>query len=139
MADSLPNPSTYTPISFVTSALQSVNVELTWDEGNPRRSQAIQRAFQGDGDAVGDDLRVYLASSSSEDEEETEEAGGGSGVSLARLRLLTRYVHFSSAVRGKEPSHTLPMTRRHQRAPLLQRNRGVGTWFRFPSVHNVTA
>ncbi|KAM7296993.1 ESF1 homolog [Ixodes scapularis] len=75
VADSLPDPSTYTPISFVTSALQSVNVELTWDEGNPRRSQAIQRAFQGDGDAVGDDLRVYLASSSSEDEEETEEVG----------------------------------------------------------------
>uniref|UniRef100_V5HML7 Putative nucleolar pre-rrna processing protein n=1 Tax=Ixodes ricinus TaxID=34613 RepID=V5HML7_IXORI len=75
VADSLPDPSTYTPISFVTSALQSVNVELTWDEGNPRRSQAIQRAFQGDGDVVGDDLRVYLASSSSEDEEETEEAG----------------------------------------------------------------
>ncbi|CAN8002512.1 unnamed protein product [Ixodes hexagonus] len=77
VADSLPDPSTYTPISFVTSALQSVNVELTWDEGNPRRSQAIQRAFQGDGDTVGDDLRVYLASSSSEDDdEETEKAGG---------------------------------------------------------------
>ncbi|XP_077526971.1 ESF1 homolog isoform X2 [Haemaphysalis longicornis] len=78
VADGLPDPQTYKPLNFVTSALQSVNVQLTWDEDDPRRSEAMQRAFKEDGDH--DDLKVYLASSSSEEEEEEEEQqnqGGG--------------------------------------------------------------
>uniref|UniRef100_G3MKN9 Uncharacterized protein n=1 Tax=Amblyomma maculatum TaxID=34609 RepID=G3MKN9_AMBMU len=73
VADSLPNPQSYKPLTFVTSALMSVNPELTWDEDDPRRSEAMQRAFNEDGDH--DDLNVYLASSSSEDEEDSQEQG----------------------------------------------------------------
>lgn len=75
VADGLPDPQTYKPLNFVTSALQSVNVQLTWDEDDPRRSEAMQRAFKEDGDH--DDLNVYLASSSSEEEEEEEQNHGG--------------------------------------------------------------
>lgn len=75
VADGLPDPQTYKPLNFVTSALQSVNVQLTWDEDDPRRSEAMQRAFKEDGDH--DDLTVYLASSSSEEEEEEEEKNQG--------------------------------------------------------------
>uniref|UniRef100_A0A1E1XB26 Putative nucleolar pre-rrna processing protein n=1 Tax=Amblyomma aureolatum TaxID=187763 RepID=A0A1E1XB26_9ACAR len=73
VADGLPDPQSYKPLTFVTSALMSVNPELTWDEDDPRRSEAMQRAFKEDGDH--DDLNVYLASSSSEDEEDNQEQG----------------------------------------------------------------
>ncbi|XP_075557757.1 ESF1 homolog [Dermacentor variabilis] len=74
VADSVPDPQSYTPLNFVTSALQSVNVQLTWDEDDPRRTEAMQRAFKEDGDH--DDLKVYLASSSSESEGEVDQGQG---------------------------------------------------------------
>ncbi|KAH7950170.1 hypothetical protein HPB49_020487 [Dermacentor silvarum] len=74
VADSAPDPQSYTPLNFVTSALQSVNVQLTWDEDDPRRTEAMQRAFKEDGDH--DDLKVYLASSSSESEGEGDQGRG---------------------------------------------------------------
>lgn len=77
VAESLPDPQSYKPLTFVTSALMSVNPELTWDEDDPRRSEAMQRAFKDDGDH--DDLNVYLASSSSEDEENQEQGDDKQG------------------------------------------------------------
>lgn len=74
VADSVPDPQSYKPLNFVTSALQSVNVQLTWDEDDPRRTEAMQRAFKEDG--AHDDLTVYLASSSGESEEEVDQAQG---------------------------------------------------------------
>uniref|UniRef100_A0A224YN84 Nucleolar pre rrna processing protein log n=1 Tax=Rhipicephalus zambeziensis TaxID=60191 RepID=A0A224YN84_9ACAR len=74
VADSVPDPQSYKPLNFVTSALQSVNVQLTWDEDDPRRTEAMQRAFKDDG--AHDDLNVYLASSSGESEEEVDQAQG---------------------------------------------------------------
>lgn len=74
VADSIPDLESYKPLNFVTSALQSVNVQLTWDEDDPRRTEAMQRAFKGDG--AHDDLNVYLASSSSESEEEATQGEG---------------------------------------------------------------
>lgn len=71
VADSVPDPQSYKPLNFVTSALQSVNVQLTWDEDDPRRTEAMQRAFKEDG--AHDDLNVYLASSSAESEEEVDQ------------------------------------------------------------------
>lgn len=74
IADSIPDLESYKPLNFVTSALQSVNVQLTWDEDDPRRTEAMQRAFKED--SAHDDLNVYLASSSSESEEEATQGEG---------------------------------------------------------------
>ncbi|KAH6942336.1 hypothetical protein HPB50_003922 [Hyalomma asiaticum] len=74
VADSIPDLESYKPLNFVTSALQSVNVQLTWDEDDPRRTEAMQRAFKED--SAHDDLNVYLASSSSESEEEANQGEG---------------------------------------------------------------
>lgn len=100
-ADCLPDPSSYTPLNFVTTALQSVKVELTWDEDNPRRSQAIQRAFQEDTDAIADDLKVYLASSSSEDEDDTK-TNDGAGKKQSAEAQIQKYRDLLKSLDGDE-------------------------------------
>lgn len=78
-------PETYKPIEFVTSALQSSKVKLTWDL-NPEeasRKESIKRAFTGSRAELDEnDLRTYLASDSESDdndgpEEEGSEVEGG--------------------------------------------------------------
>lgn len=60
-------PSNYKPRLFVTSALQQVKVDLTWDETDPKRREFFQKVFT-DLDSVQDDIGEFLASASSESE-----------------------------------------------------------------------
>lgn len=68
-------PDSYKPVEFVTTALQSSKVKLTWDM-NPEeatRKDSIKRAFTGSrADLEENDLRAYLASDTdgSDDEED---------------------------------------------------------------------
>ncbi len=45
----------YRAKSFTTSALQLGKVELTWDETDPRRAEAMRRAFEAGSDQDEDD------------------------------------------------------------------------------------
>ncbi len=77
-----PDPAKYKPKLFTTTALQQGKVELTWDEVDPRRTAAMQKAFEKASDDEDDEheVRAYLGSedegktraiaSSSEDEED---------------------------------------------------------------------
>ncbi|KAG5934244.1 hypothetical protein E4U53_000728 [Claviceps sorghi] len=69
-------PDTYRPVEFVTNALQSSKVKLTWDmhPEEVSRKESINRAFTGSrADIEENDLRAYLASEDSEEEEEEED------------------------------------------------------------------
>ena len=82
----------YNPVEFVTSALQSSKVKLTWDmhPDDAVRKQDMQKAFNGKKeDLMDSDLREYLASDSDEDEAEAEAAGGAaiSKKEMERKRL----------------------------------------------------
>ncbi|KAK2591386.1 pre-rRNA-processing protein esf1 [Conoideocrella luteorostrata] len=74
-------PDTYKPVDFVTNALQSSKVKLTWDmhPEEVTRKASINRAFTGSrADVEENDLRAYLASDSEDDDEdEDEEINGG--------------------------------------------------------------
>ncbi|KAG6017821.1 hypothetical protein E4U41_004127 [Claviceps citrina] len=75
-------PDTYKPVDFVTNALQSSKVKLTWDmhPEEVSRKESINRAFTGSrADIVENDLRAYLASDSEESEDEADEADHGDG------------------------------------------------------------
>ncbi|KAM0435885.1 hypothetical protein ACHAPT_002777 [Fusarium lateritium] len=69
-------PKTYTPIEFVTNALQSSKVKLTWDmhPEEASRKESINRAFTGKrGEIEENDLRAYLASDSEDEDEDDVE------------------------------------------------------------------
>ncbi|KAI9896058.1 hypothetical protein N3K66_008958 [Trichothecium roseum] len=71
-------PEAYKPVEFVTNALQSSKVRLTWDmhPEEASRKDSIKRAFGGSRNEIEEsDLKAYLASDS-EDEEEEEDAVG---------------------------------------------------------------
>ena len=68
-------PESYKPVDFVTNALQSSKVKLTWDmhPEEASRKESIKRAFNGSRQELEEnDLRAYLAS----DSEGEEEFGG---------------------------------------------------------------
>lgn len=68
-------PDTYKPVEFITNALQSSKVKLTWDmhPEEVSRKDSINRAFTGSrADLEENDLRAYLASDSEDDEEDIE-------------------------------------------------------------------
>ncbi|CAG2105591.1 unnamed protein product [Medioppia subpectinata] len=67
---SMPNLSLYKAPQFINSALQQSKVRMTWDETDPKRKHALEKAFNKDEDD--DDLNAYLATSS-EEESEAEE------------------------------------------------------------------
>jgi len=69
VAEKPPDPSEYKPRLFVTSALQQVKVDLTWDETDPKRRDFFHKIFT-DPDSVQNDVQDYLASASSESEVE---------------------------------------------------------------------
>lgn len=74
-------PDTYKPVEFVTSALQSSKVKLTWDlhPEESTRKESIKRAFTGSRNDINEnDLRAYLASDSDGSDGEPEEEEGGS-------------------------------------------------------------
>ncbi|KAH0491830.1 hypothetical protein TgHK011_003237 [Trichoderma gracile] len=74
-------PESYKPIEFVTNALQSSKVKLTWDmhPEEINRKESIKRAFKGSRAEIDEqDLKAYLAgdSESDEDEDGDDDAAG---------------------------------------------------------------
>ncbi|KAG9252638.1 uncharacterized protein F5Z01DRAFT_660136 [Emericellopsis atlantica] len=74
-------PSSYKPIDFVTNALQSSKVKLTWDmhPEEASRKDAMARAFSGSrAELEENDMKAYLASDTEDDllEEEEDAAAG---------------------------------------------------------------
>ncbi|KAL6866875.1 hypothetical protein J3F83DRAFT_741555 [Trichoderma novae-zelandiae] len=70
-------PESYKPIEFVTNALQSSKVKLTWDmhPEEINRKESIKRAFKGSRAEIDEqDLKAYLAGDSDSDEHEDGEA-----------------------------------------------------------------
>ncbi|KAL4724701.1 pre-rRNA-processing protein esf1 [Fusarium chlamydosporum] len=68
-------PESYKPVEFVTNALQSSKVKLTWDmhPEEASRKESINRAFSGSRNEIEEnDLRAYLASDSEDDDEDVE-------------------------------------------------------------------
>ncbi|RGP60222.1 hypothetical protein FLONG3_10939 [Fusarium longipes] len=64
-------PESYKPVEFVTNALQSSKVKLTWDmhPEETSRKESINRAFSGSRNEIEEnDLRAYLASDSEDDD-----------------------------------------------------------------------
>ncbi|KAG8668581.1 pre-rRNA-processing protein esf1 [Fusarium poae] len=64
-------PESYKPVEFVTNALQSSKVKLTWDmhPEESSRKESINRAFSGSRNEIEEnDLRAYLASDSEDDD-----------------------------------------------------------------------
>ncbi|CAM1503306.1 Fc.00g080820.m01.CDS01 [Cosmosporella sp. VM-42] len=69
-------PDSYKPVEFVTNALQSSKVKLTWDmhPEEVSRKESINRAFSGSRAQIEEnDLKAYLASDSDDDDEEDED------------------------------------------------------------------
>ncbi|KAF4470136.1 pre-rrna-processing esf1 [Fusarium albosuccineum] len=69
-------PESYKPIEFVTNALQSSKVKLTWDmhPEEASRKESINRAFSGSRAEIEEnDLRAYLASDSEDEDDDVEE------------------------------------------------------------------
>ncbi|XP_076282548.1 ESF1 homolog isoform X1 [Lasioglossum baleicum] len=74
VCDEVPELSKYQPRQFTTTALQQVNVQLTWDETNPERMEIAQKLNSGKLDDINErDLHAYLATDSSDDEAEDAE------------------------------------------------------------------
>lgn len=72
-------PESYKPIEFVTNALQSSKVKLTWDmhPEEINRKESIKRAFKGSRAEIDEqDLKAYLAGDSDSEEDEEDAAGG---------------------------------------------------------------
>lgn len=68
VCDKLPELSKYQPKQFTTTALQQVNVQLTWDETNPERIEFTQKLNSGKLDEINkNDLQAYLATDSDSD------------------------------------------------------------------------
>lgn len=73
-------PESYKPIEFVTNALQSSKVKLTWDmhPEEINRKESIKRAFKGSRAEIDEqDLKAYLAGDSESDEDEDADADAG--------------------------------------------------------------
>ncbi|CAG0898289.1 unnamed protein product [Darwinula stevensoni] len=90
---SLPPPGKYKPKFFINTALQQANVDCTWDETDPERSELLQKAFEK-GEGEEENLEAYLASdtSNSEPEEEAVESDiEGSQVSMTAKDRIAKY------------------------------------------------
>ncbi|KAF4583182.1 pre-rRNA-processing protein ESF1 [Ophiocordyceps camponoti-floridani] len=80
-------PDSYRPVEFVTNALQSSKVKLTWDmhPEEASRKESIKRAFGGSRNELEEnDLRAYLASDSSGDDAESDEGDGSGDTKLTK-------------------------------------------------------
>lgn len=79
-------PDSYKPVEFVTNALQSSKVKLTWDmhPEEASRKESINRAFTGSRANIEEnDLQAYLASDSEDDKDGSEEVNGEDGEDAA--------------------------------------------------------
>ncbi|XP_061936109.1 ESF1 homolog isoform X2 [Apis cerana] len=74
ICDKLPQLTKYQPRQFITTALQQVKVNLTWDETNPERIEMAQKLNSGKLNEINEtDLQAYLATDSSDNETEEEQ------------------------------------------------------------------
>ncbi|XP_043787394.1 ESF1 homolog isoform X2 [Apis laboriosa] len=74
ICDKLPQLTKYQPRQFITTALQQVKVNLTWDETNPERIEIAQKLNSGKLNEINEtDLQAYLATDSSDNEAEEEQ------------------------------------------------------------------
>lgn len=84
-------PESYKPIEFVTNALQSSKVKLTWDMHPEEisRKESIKRAFKGSRAEIDEqDLKAYLAGDSDSEEDEGEDdADAGDAVADGEPKL----------------------------------------------------
>ncbi|TFB01112.1 Pre-rRNA-processing protein esf1 [Trichoderma ghanense] len=85
-------PESYKPIEFVTNALQSSKVKLTWDmhPEEINRKESIKRAFKGSRAEIDEqDLKAYLAgdSESDEDEDDGDDAAAGDAAADGEPKL----------------------------------------------------
>ncbi|PHH51208.1 Pre-rRNA-processing protein ESF1 [Ceratocystis fimbriata CBS 114723] len=79
-------PKGYKPVEFVTNALQSSKVKLTWDmhPEEAQRKESMRKAFSGSRDDIEEnDLRAYLASEGSDSEPDDEEEASNAAVPAA--------------------------------------------------------
>ncbi|KAH6605340.1 pre-rrna processing esf1 [Trichoderma cornu-damae] len=87
-------PESYKPVEFVTNALQSSKVKLTWDMHPEEisRKESIKRAFKGSRAEIDEqDLKAYLAGDSGEDEDDADGAdGAGDGEPKLSKKELAR-------------------------------------------------
>ncbi|KAH9516926.1 pre-rRNA-processing protein esf1 [Dermatophagoides farinae] len=65
----MPTSSTYKAPSFTNTALQQSTVKITWDETDPRRKEAFNKAFEENNE---NDIKTYLATSSDDDDDEND-------------------------------------------------------------------
>ncbi|XP_046749064.1 ESF1 homolog [Diprion similis] len=73
VCDKVPELSKYQPRQFVTTALQQVKVELTWDETNPHRQEIAEKLNCGKVDDIDpSDIQAYLGSGSSNEDDSDE-------------------------------------------------------------------
>jgi hypothetical protein len=83
-------PESYKPIEFVTNALQSSKVKLTWDmhPEEINRKESIKRAFKGSRAEIDEqDLKAYLAGDSESDEDEEDDADAGDAAADGEPKL----------------------------------------------------
>lgn len=74
----MPDAEKYKAKYFETSALSKGKVDLTWDEEDPQRLAAMQKAFDEDNDEA---LKQYIASSSDDDESKEKKIKGKDEIS----------------------------------------------------------
>ncbi|KAK1244437.1 hypothetical protein MKX07_003236 [Trichoderma sp. CBMAI-0711] len=83
-------PESYKPIEFVTNALQSSKVKLTWDmhPEEINRKESIKRAFKGSRAEIDEqDLKAYLAGDSESDEDDDADADAGDAAADGEPKL----------------------------------------------------
>ncbi|XP_035226509.1 ESF1 homolog, partial [Stegodyphus dumicola] len=101
VADKIPDPIEYKPRLFVTTALQQVKVNLTWDETDPKRRETLQKAFT-EPDSIERDIKDYLASSSSESEVEINGDGEEEGSENNKISTKKRIAKYKALLQSLE-------------------------------------
>ncbi|KAK7418947.1 pre-rRNA-processing protein esf1 [Neonectria punicea] len=102
-------PDSYKPIEFVTNALQSSKVKLTWDmhPDEYSRKESINRAFSGSRAQIEEnDLRAYLASDSEDEQSdrgELDENEAGEDAPKLTKKELARQKMRAALGLGDEP------------------------------------
>ncbi|KAH6984715.1 hypothetical protein BKA56DRAFT_581474 [Ilyonectria sp. MPI-CAGE-AT-0026] len=103
-------PDSYKPVEFVTNALQSSKVKLTWDmhPDEVSRKESINRAFTGSRAQIEEnDLRAYLASDSEDEQSDGEapqvEEGGEDEPKLSKKELARQKMRAALGL-GDEPA-----------------------------------
>lgn len=101
VTSSISCPEDYKPLHFVTSALNQIKVDLTWDETDPRRNEVLEKAFT-DPESIEKDLKEYLASPSESEDEAEELEDSTNAKKLSCEEAITKYRTLLQALEEKE-------------------------------------